>query len=400
MKIHTSCIIFIILPPWLVAIFLFSGGIFSSHICLVLAWSQWLRRKQEERDRWGWHARKGPSRSKKSDKSLGLKSVFFSLIVCWALSAAKRGWTARNTVPERIVCRHRWRTDAAAAADMFLLLPVHSMTSVHAKAENDIYSLDMSLLYRLFLEYHSWLRKPQGAICENAALLMESRDGCVISQHRSRRSLWHPRCISSLTKDRFWEQVVTSLSIFVKVLWSRVWELTVPHIDCLTFTDTLFFLSLVLPLWHVSTAPRVTTPHLQQLRTKRWRASQGASGSFILLMQRVLEQSFRTRGISVYFLFVKASAVYTRSMKQTSPSCASPFSILRWFSESVLCQGLAKVLWFACNPPPVTHLMVWPMPTDDDWWCQSKRAQSGFGGVRSGGGGVGWGWALDGETRG
>lgn len=85
--------------------------------------------------------------------------------------------------------RHRWRTDVTAAVDMLLSLPVHSKISVHAKAENDICSLDLSLLYRLFLEYHSRFRKPRGAICENAALLMESRDACVISQQRSRRSL-------------------------------------------------------------------------------------------------------------------------------------------------------------------------------------------------------------------
>lgn len=106
-------------------------------------------------------------------------------------------------------------------------------------------------------------------------------------------------------------------------------------------------------------------------------------------------------GYQYTFCFSKHQLFIARSMKQTSPSCALPFSvILRWFSESVLCQGQAKVLWFASNLPPVTHLMVWPMPTDDDWWCQSKRAQSGFGGVRSGGGGVGWGWGLDGEARG
>lgn len=45
----------------------------------------------------------------------------------------------------------------------------------------------------------------------------------------------------------------------------------------------------------------------------------GASGSFILLMQSVSEQPFRTRGISVYFLFLKASAVYSEEHETNIP---------------------------------------------------------------------------------
>lgn len=107
-----------------------------------------------------------------------------------------------------------------------------------------------------------------------------------------------------------------------------------------------------------------------------------------LLIQRVSEQFFCTKGMSVYSPLLNASPVYTRSLKQTSLSCELPFFfILRWvFRVSVAPRPDLSAL--ICVQSPPCH---WPngLARPDwwwAWWCQSKRAQSGFGGVQSGGG--------------
>ena len=135
------------------------------------------------------------------------------------------------------------------------------------------------------------------------------------------------------------------------------------------------------------------TSHLQQPRTKRWRASQGANGSFILLMQSVSELSSCTQGMSVYFLLLKASAVYTGSLKQTSSSSELPsfhpkvgFQSLSRVKARVKCSDLRVI------SPLVTHLMVWPMPTDDDYGdVRAKELKAALAGCRLEGGGSGGG---------
>lgn len=111
------------------------------------------------------------------------------------------------------------------------------------------------------------------------------------------------------------------------------------YILCLRFVlDSLrlfVFISCSLTLTHVSTDLQVMTSLLQQLRTKRWKASLGRWRAvvvvFFLLIQRVSEQFFCTKGMSVYFLLLNTSPVHTRSLKQTSLSCELPFFfILRW----------------------------------------------------------------------
>lgn len=122
---------------------------------------------------------------------------------------------------------------------------------------------------------------------------------------------------------------------------SRGSELTVCHVNTLSLRyayilrllfvlDLLrlfFFISCSLTLTHVSTDLQVMTSHLQQLRTKRWRASleRWRAVVFFLLIQRESELFFCTKGMSTYFLLRNTSPVHTSSLKQTSLSCEFPF---------------------------------------------------------------------------
>lgn len=111
-----------------------------------------------------------------------------------------------------------------------------------------------------------------------------------------------------------------------------------------------------------------------------------------LLRQRFLEHSFCTRGMLVYFLFVKASAVSTRSLKQRSPRLSIPFSHPEVGFQSVSCaKARLKCSDLRVNLPPATHLMVWPMPTDDDCGdVRAKELKAALAGCRVEGGWV-WG---------
>lgn len=131
-----------------------------------------------------------------------------------------------------------------------------------------------------------------------------------------------------------------------------------------------------------------STGHDLSLRQKKARERpwnrMGCDGSFILLMQGLSEQSLFTKGMQVQFLLLNKSAFYTKSLKQIPMS--HQLSLVQaevGFKRASCAKAKQKHFDFHVIPPCCwssgpAHAGWWWL-----WWCQSKRAQSGFGGVQS-----------------
>lgn len=180
--------------------------------------------------------------------------------------------------------------------------------SVKTNAESDICNLRFSLRYSLLLKYYTRLKKPRGAICEIAALLMESRDACVISHQWTSNSGPGGHCDTSVRRGfrSGWKLPLSICGPCTKEFWSHgveaeSWQSntsTLSHTYRYTFNLFILnslclfvFLSCSLTLTHVSTDPQVMTSHLQQLRTKRWRVSQGGRMAVLFCWCREFESS-------------------------------------------------------------------------------------------------------------
>lgn len=155
---------------------------------------------------------------------------------------------------------------------------------------------------------------------------------------------------------------------------------------CVVFSSTLcvsVFISCSLAVSHTSTDPQVMTSDWDNKKLEKDHRMR-RDGSFILLMQGLSQQSLFTKGMQVQFLLLNESAFYTKSLEQVpmshqlalaqadvslkrAPCAKSKQKRFDFHVISPCCwsNGLARAGWW------------WV------WWCQSKRAQSGFGGVQS-----------------
>lgn len=110
-------------------------------------------------------------------------------------------------------------------------------------------------------------------------------------------------------------------------------------------------------------------------------------------MQGLSEQSLFNKGMQVQFLLLNESAFYTESLKQIPMSHQLPLIQPEvGFKRTSCAKAKQKRFDFHVISPcwwsnGLAHAGWWWL-----WWCQSKRAQSGFGGVQSEEG--------DGEDRG
>lgn len=93
------------------------------------------------------------------------------------------------------------------------------------------------------------------------------------------------------------------------------------------------------------------------------------------------------------FLLLNTSAVFTKSLKQMPRAHQLPLAQPGvGFKRASCAKAKQKPSDFSVISPRrwsngLAHAGRWWL-----WWCQSKRAQSGFGGVQSGGVVGGWGW--------
>lgn len=149
---------------------------------------------------------------------------------------------------------------------------------------------------------------------------------------------------------------------------SRRWVWQLPPWHSLTHTNTVHtgtlsvflpalcvFISRSLTLSHTSTDPQVMTSHLDNKKIEGERErdhGMGQDGSFILLMQRLSEQSLFTKGIQVCFLLLNASAVFTTSLKQLPIAHQLPLVHPEVGLKRASCaKSQTKAFWFSCNPP-------------------------------------------------
>lgn len=105
-------------------------------------------------------------------------------------------------------------------------------------------------------------------------------------------------------------------------------------------------------------------------------------------MQTFLEHSPYTQGMLAVFLFVKASAVCTQSLKRKSPSCEFPFLCPKVCFQWISCVGARLKCSDLCVRPPLL-LSYWSVPCPLIMMMtmmSEQKAQSGFAGVQSGGG--------------
>jgi len=112
-----------------------------------------------------------------------------------------------------------------------------------------------------------------------------------------------------------------------------------------TLSLSFYLLFVWLHLMHVSIHPQVMTS--QKI------------GSSILLMWRCLEHSSFTQGMSIYTFSLLKHQLFIQGLWHRVPQAVNDhFPTLRWVSDSLWWKSQAKVLWFVCSLPPVTHLVV------------------------------------------
>lgn len=176
-------------------------------------------------------------------------------------------------------------------------------------------------------------------------------------------------------------------------------HIRIPYIQvlCLFLSSTLCFYLVFSD--SVAYQPRSTGDDLslrQQRERERERPRDGRDGSFILLTQKLSEQSLVTEGIRVRFLLLNTSAVFTKSLKQMPmahqlplvqpgvgfkrASCAkakqkpSDFSVI---------PPLPLIQWSSPCRPMMTVVMSEQKSSKRLWWGAERRGGGGVGGEES-----------------